>query len=355
MKNALHNTELSRVMGPRGRGGLKAPKVPKVIDMSAVKKWAPARRKKKVSGAIGATAGTPARSAESARYGRSGAGASKLAPRVPETLEAYFAGIREFALLKRDDELRLSLLIAKGDKDARRQMIEANLRLVVSIAKRYMERGLPLMDLIEEGNLGLIRAVERFDASRGCKFSTYATYWIRQSVERAIMNQAEVVRLPIHLIHDIARMHRVRRELTEEFGRDPETSELAGRMKLSGRYVKKLSKVTRKVSSVDSALNSETEETLLDRLIDEDSMSPVEACGEVNRGEQVRLWLKELDEKERTIVKLRYGIDEEPLTLEKVGRIMGVTRERVRQIEVKALKRLREICTRMQVTSLEAI
>ncbi len=272
-----------------------------------------------------------------------------------DSIKLYFDAIKKCPLLTRAEERELAERIARGDAEARRRMIEANLRLVVNIAKRYMNRGLPLQDLIEEGNIGLIRSVERFKGSKGCKFSTYATYWIKQAVERSILNQSMVVRLPIHVTNDISRMMRTDRELRRKLGREPTMHELASRMGVTGRYLKKLQTVSRKSCSVDATLSDDTEETLLDRLEDDRFPQPLETMSAERRSERVREWLKVLDDNERRIIKLRFGLDGDTETLEKIGKRFGVTRERIRQIEMRALKKLRRIGEDQDITSLEVI
>ncbi len=261
-----------------------------------------------------------------------------------DSVNIYFNSIKRFALLTKRDERALAERVVKGDKEARRRMIEANLRLVVNIAKHYLNRGLSFPDLIEEGNIGLIKSVERFKPTRGCKFSTYATYWIRQTIDRAIANQANTVRLPIHITTDLSKLSRASRELNSTLNREPSVTELSEKSGLSGRYVKKLTGINRKSYSLDTAVSEDGEQTMLDRLEDESAVSPMEAAGEAVRTALVNEWINRLDENERRIIKLRFGLDgEEPMTLEGVGKTFGITRERVRQIEAKALNKLRKM------------
>ena len=282
-----------------------------------------------------------------ARFGRgsrTGEDGSAERSSGTDTINAYFKTIRRIRLLTADDEKRLARRIAKGDAEARRQMIEANLRLVVNIAKRYLNRGLPLQDLIEEGNIGLIKSVERFRSSKGCKFSTYATYWIRQSIDRAVANQANTVRLPIHITTDLSKVARAERDLTMEFGREPSVGEISSKTGLSGRYVKKLNGINRKSYSLEAAINEDTEQPLVEKLEDESYPPPMEAIGSADRAEKVRQWLECLDENEKVVIRERFGLDgQDPKTLETVGREFGITRERVRQIEAKALGKLRQM------------
>lgn len=259
-----------------------------------------------------------------------------------DTVKVYFDGIKRYPLLKAKDERELALRIARGDKDARRTMIESNLRLVVNIAKRYISRGFPLQDLIEEGNIGLIKSVERFKTSKGCKFSTYATYWIKQSIERAIANQSNIVRLPIHITADISRVTRTARELTAQFDREPTLREISEKTGFSGRYVKKLDAISRKSFSIETREGGE--QSLLEKIPDDTFPTPMELIDEARRSNKIDSWLGLLDVTERKIIKLRFGLDKEgPKTLEAIGRHLGVTRERIRQIEAKALNKLRKI------------
>jgi len=262
-----------------------------------------------------------------------------------DSVTAYFNNLKKFPLLTPDEEKSLTQRVAAGDKAARRQMIEANLRLVVAIAKHYIARGLPLQDLIEEGNIGLIKSVERFKPSKGFRFSTYATYWIRQGVERAIANQASTIRLPIHLSSDLARLNKVSRSLTVALRREPSLGELAEATGLSGRYVKKLTSINQKVYSLDTSVSGEDGEiSLSERLPDDAHLTPMEVIDLARRSDRIGQWLGALDDTERTIIRLRFGFDdEEPRTLEAIGAIFGITRERVRQIEVRALARLRKM------------
>ncbi|MBI5454144.1 MAG: sigma-70 family RNA polymerase sigma factor [Deltaproteobacteria bacterium] len=273
-----------------------------------------------------------------------------------DSVKVYFSGIKKFALLTSDEEKYLARKIAKGDFESRKKMIEANLRLVVNIAKRYLNRGLPLQDLIEEGNIGLIKSVERFKATKGCKFSTYATYWIKQAIERAIANQSSIVRLPIHVTADISRLTRASRELTRTLKREPSLGELSEKTGLSGRYVKKLNTISKKSYSLEASFPDDTDQSLLDRLEDDRFPAPMDIIDESRRQERINGWLGMLDDNERTIIRLRFGLDEdEPQTLESIGRSFGVTRERVRQIEVKALDKLKKIIKQSDITTFDSI
>lgn len=277
-------------------------------------------------------------------------GRKKRDAAVHDSINIYFNSIKRFSLLTYDQERDLAKRIRKGDVYARKAMIEANLRLVVNIAKRYLGRGLSLQDLIEEGNIGLIKAVERFKTSKGCRFSTYATYWIRQTIDRAIANQANTVRLPIHITTDLSKISRAERELTAVLNRTPSVTELADHSGLSGRYVKKLNMINKKNYSLEAAISDDNEQTLLDRLVDESVPSAIEMIGESTRMGIIEEWLKFLDDNERRIIRLRFGMETgEPMTLEEVGRKFGITRERVRQIEAKALGKLKKIAEQMRL------
>ena len=276
---------------------------------------------------------------------------------IPSTdsVKAYFDSIKKYPLLTFKEEQELAELISKGDMEARCKMIVSNLRLVVNIAKRYLYRGLPLQDLIEEGNIGLIKSVERFKGSRGCKFSTYATYWIRQSVERAVINQSDIVRLPIHLSSDLSKLIRTTRELKMKHDRTPTIEELADWMGVTGRYIKKLQGISRKSLSLDAALKEDSDQNLFDRIEDE-SIPPVYELIDIEkRANEIRKWLDELEANEKEVLTLRFGLDGEPQTLECVGKKFGVTRERIRQIEAKALKKLKNLIAEMNITSSDSI
>lgn len=263
---------------------------------------------------------------------------------VLDSVSVYFSNIKRYPLLTAQEEKRISGKAASGDAVARRRMIEGNLRLVVSIARHYVRRGLPLQDLIEEGNIGLIKSVERFKAAKGCKFSTYATYWIRQAVERAVANQANTVRLPIHISTDISKVNRAIRDLTALLQREPSLHELSDKTGLSGRYVKKLDMISRKSCSIDAVRADGSDLTLLDQLPDESFPTPMELIDEARRTDKVSGWLDMLDRNERRVIMLRFGFgDEEPETLEKIGAQFGVTRERIRQIEFRAIAKLRTL------------
>jgi RNA polymerase primary sigma factor len=256
----------------------------------------------------------------------------------------YLRDIRKTRLLKPEEEIELALRIEKGDEGARARMIECNLRLVVKIAKRYVNRGLPFMDLIEEGNVGLIRAVERFKASKGCRFSTYATWWIRQSIERALTNQVRTIRLPVHVSDDIDRVTRVTENLSRILRRQPTEDEIAHETGFTLAYVHRLQSIRRKILSIDQALDVDGDFTLQDKLEDPSVEDPVETIQSERIQGYIRERLSILNDREKRILTLRFGLnDDDPLTLEKIGKEFGVTRERIRQIQVEALEKLRTV------------
>ncbi len=273
-----------------------------------------------------------------------------------DSISLYFSSISKNKLLTAKEEKELAERIAEGDKEARKKMIEANLRLVVNIARHYINRGFPLQDLIEEGNIGLIKAVERFKASKECRFSTYASYWIKQTIERALANKAHVVRLPIHVSIDIMKVSRASRELMMVLGREPNSAEIAEKTGLSGRYVKKLDIVGKKNYSLEAMLPDGSDQSLLDKLEDRTFPAPIELINESERATKVKEWLSMLSENEREVLKLRFGFEsKDPETLESIGKAFGVTRERIRQIEIKGMEKLRKIIKKSNIESYEGI
>ncbi len=259
-----------------------------------------------------------------------------------DAVKSYLKDIRKSTLLNFEEEQALGKRIAKGDFRAREQMIESNLRLVVSIGKRYMNRGLPFSDIVEEGNIGLIKAVEKFDYKRGFRFSTYASWWIRQFIERAIINQAKIIRLPVHVVERLNKYLSELEQLVQEMGREPKIHEIAERLKISEKEVTDLKQLIRTTYSLDSPISERTGTFLRDVIEDPVSISPAMTAEGVRRRENLMGWIQELPEKEKTVIVLRFGLDGgEAHTLEEIGQTLGLTRERVRQIETAALVKLR--------------
>jgi RNA polymerase primary sigma factor len=257
-----------------------------------------------------------------------------------DSVRTYLKEIGGVSLLSAKDEVRLAKLIEKGDHDAKNALIEANLRLVVSVAKRYMGRGLNLLDLIQEGNLGLIRAVEKFDYRKGFKFSTYATWWIRQAVSRAIADQARTIRIPVHMVDAINRVTRTQRQLLQDFGREPTSQEIAKELNLPPHKVEELLKLARETVSLEAPMG-DTDASLADFIEDDPTQQPEAIAAERIMKEDLAKTLAGLPDRERWIIELRYGLSgQEPMTLEQVGHEFGVTRERIRQMEIKTLRRL---------------
>ncbi len=261
-----------------------------------------------------------------------------------DSLRMYFQDLRTSKLLTPEEEQELARRIAQGDDAARKRMIESNLRLVVKLAKRYMGQGLPLLDLIEEGNIGLIKAVERFKTEKGCRFSTYAVLWIRQSIERALVRQSRTVRLPAHVVGDLKRMIRITRSLTQRLGREPLFEELTKEMGVDSDYLSRLMMAVRKATSIESPLDEDGHYHLADVLSEEGQPGPFSVTEQLELVKLVSSWLELLSPTEKAVIKLRFGLrDGEPKTLEAIGEMFGVTRERIRQIEAKALQHLRRV------------
>lgn len=267
--------------------------------------------------------------------------------RVVDATQIYLNEIGFSPLLTAEEEVYFARLARKGDEAARKRMIESNLRLVVKIARRYINRGLALLDLIEEGNLGLMRAVEKFDPERGFRFSTYATWWIRQTIERALMNQTRTIRLPIHVVKELNRYLNQARKLTQKLDHEPTFEEIAKKMDKPVEEVERVLGLNEKVTSVDIPIGHDENKVLLDTLADENSTDPAELLTDENLKDHLEIWLDELSENQREVIARRFGLrGYERATLEEVGKEIGLTRERVRQIQVEALKSLREILKR---------
>jgi RNA polymerase primary sigma factor len=263
------------------------------------------------------------------------------APSV-DAVREYLREIGRVPLLTADEEVCLAKRIERGDPEARRKLTEANLRLVVSIAKRYVGRGIPLLDLIQEGNLGLVRAVEKFDYRRGNKFSTYATWWIRQAITRGIADQSRTIRIPVHMTEKMSGLLRVQRQLTLELGREPTPDEMAAEMGVESDRVYEMLKIGQQPVSLETPTGAQGDAEIGELIEDAAAVAPLEAVGEAMRREQLKEILAGLTHRERSVIELRYGLrDDRPRTLDEVGQRFGLTRERIRQIEARTLAKLR--------------
>jgi RNA polymerase primary sigma factor/RNA polymerase nonessential primary-like sigma factor len=268
-----------------------------------------------------------------------------------DAVKCYLKEIRHSQLLTFEQEQELGKRVQQGDFKARERMIESNLRLVVSIGKRYMNRGLPFSDIVEEGNIGLIKAVEKFNYARGFRFSTYASWWIRQFIERAIINQGKLIRLPVHVVERLNRFLSEVEKQGQELGREPKIHEIAERLKISEKEVTELKQLIRTTYSLDSPINDRTDTYLRDIIEDPAGDSPAKTAEGIRRRQEVMRWVGHLPEKERTVIFMRFGLDGgESHTLEEIGRTLGLTRERVRQIETAALVKLRMMIERQMIT-----
>ena len=260
---------------------------------------------------------------------------------IDDPVKVYLKEIGRVPLLSSEEEVRLAIAIKDGDEAAKKRLSEANLRLVVSIAKRYLGRGMQFLDLIQEGNLGLIKAVEKFDYTKGFKFSTYATWWIRQAITRAIADQARTIRIPVHMVETINRMRQATNQLVYQNGHEPTPEELAKAMDMSVERVREIQRMAQEPASLESPVGEEEDSSLGDFVADENAEAPGKAADRAMVAQQINLALKSLTPREEKVIRLRLGLDDgRPRTLEEVGRDFGVTRERVRQIEAKAIRKL---------------
>ncbi len=261
---------------------------------------------------------------------------------IDDPVRMYLKEIGKVPLLSANEEIEIAKRMADGDQEAKRQLAEANLRLVVSVAKRYVGRGMLFLDLIQEGNLGLIKAVEKFDYRKGYKFSTYATWWIRQAITRAIADQARTIRIPVHMVETITKLIRVNRQLLQEYGREPRPEEIAAEMGISEEKVREIIKVAQEPVSLETPIGEEEDSHLGDFIPDDDAPAPAEVAAFTLLKEQLMEVLDTLTPREEKVLRLRFGLDDgKARTLEEVGKEFNVTRERIRQIEAKALRKLR--------------
>lgn len=262
--------------------------------------------------------------------------------KINDPVRMYLKEIGRVDLLSAEEEINLATRIEQGDEEAKRRLAEANLRLVVSIAKRYVGRGMLFLDLIQEGNMGLIKAVEKFDYRKGFKFSTYATWWIRQAITRAIADQARTIRIPVHMVETINKLIRVQRQLLQDLGREPTPEEIAEDMDLTPEKVREILKIAQEPVSLETPIGEEDDSHLGDFIEDQDATSPSEHAAYELLKEQLEDVLDTLTDREENVLRLRFGLDDgRTRTLEEVGKVFGVTRERIRQIEAKALRKLR--------------
>jgi RNA polymerase primary sigma factor len=267
-----------------------------------------------------------------------------------DSVRMYLSEIGRVELLTGDEEIRLAKRIAKGDPVAKQKLAEANLRLVVSIAKKYIGRGLSFLDLIQEGNIGLFRAVEKFDPKRGFKFSTYATWWIRQAITRAIADQARTIRIPVHMVETINKLTHTQRRLLQEFGREPTVEELSSEMDMDIKKVRHILKISQDIVSLEAPVGAEEDSKLGDFIEDDEAISPSDATNRQIMKENIHYMLQYLTPREQKIIRMRFGLDDGiGHTLEEVGKEFGVTRERIRQIEAKILQKMRDHPTSIKI------
>jgi len=259
-----------------------------------------------------------------------------------EPIRQYLKEIKDIPLLTPEEEIRLARLVKKGDPKARKTMIQSNLRLVINIAKRYTHLGLPIMDLIEEGNMGLMKAVEKFDPRKGYRFSTYGAWWVKQYITRAIANQGKTIRVPVYMVETISRLKKTQEQLTQKLGRKPHTNELAKAMKLPVKKVKEISEQISRTTSLDAPVGEDDSGQFMDLIEDETSLSPVDEFTKVIRHERIKDLLEKMGKREQEILSLRFGLqDGVTRTLSDTAKRFGITRERVRQIENAAMRKLR--------------
>ena len=263
--------------------------------------------------------------------------------KINDSVRMYLKEIGRVPLLSADEEVNLALRIQQGNQEAKQELAEANLRLVVSIAKRYVGRGMQFLDLIQEGNMGLMKAVEKFDHTKGFKFSTYATWWIRQAITRAIADQARTIRIPVHMVETINKLVRIQRQLLQDLGREPTPEEIGAEMDLPTEKVREILKIAQEPVSLETPIGEEDDSHLGDFIEDDNATSPAEHTAYALLKEQLDEVLEQLTDREENVLRLRFGLDKngEIRTLEQVGQVFGVTRERIRQIEAKALRKLR--------------
>ena len=263
--------------------------------------------------------------------------------KINDSVRMYLKEIGRVPLLTADEEKAIAIRIQEGDDEAKQELAEANLRLVVSIAKRYVGRGMQFLDLIQEGNMGLMKAVEKFDHEKGFKFSTYATWWIRQAITRAIADQARTIRIPVHMVETINKLVRVQRQLLQDLGREPTPEEIGAEMDLPTEKVREILKIAQEPVSLETPIGEEDDSHLGDFIEDDNATSPAEHTAYALLQEQLDEVLEQLTDREENVLRLRFGLDKngEIRTLEQVGQVFGVTRERIRQIEAKALRKLR--------------
>ena len=303
-------------------------------------------------GAGGAAKGSTGTSGGRSRAEGDGDNPTEKFEKSLDATQLYLSEIGFSPLLSPEEEVHFSRMAQRGEEAGRQRMIESNLRLVVKISRRYINRGLTLLDLVEEGNLGLIRAVEKFDPERGFRFSTYATWWIRQTIERALMNQTRTIRLPIHVAKELNVYLRAARELSQRLDHEPTPEEIAEMVDKPAKEVKRLLELNDRVTSVDTPVGPDSDRSVLDTIADQNTRDPAQLLQDSNMNDSIGVWLEELSEKQREVIARRFGLrGYEPSTLEKVGLEIGLTRERVRQIQVEALKRLKGIMERQGLTS----